>query len=114
MTDAIVGVLTIAGASLFVLAGVGMLRFPDLYSRMHAATKATALGIVLIGIAVAVALDEGRGKILLATAFILLTAPASAHFVGRAAYRVEGIELRLDGPDDLAELLDDTHDDDDV
>ncbi len=106
MTDAITGILAITGALFVVLAGVGILRFGDLYSRMHAATKATALGIALIGIAAAVALDTGRGKILLAIVFIFITAPASAHFIGRAAYRAEGIDIPLDGADDLRDLVD--------
>lgn len=106
ITGAITGVLAIAGALLVVLAGVGVMRFGDLYSRMHAATKATALGIALIAIAAAVALDSGRGKLLLAVAFLFITAPASAHFIGRSAYRAERIDIRLDGPDDLATLID--------
>lgn len=107
MVDVTAGVLAIAGALLIVLAGVGVLRLGDLYSRMHAATKATALGIALVAASAAVSLDAGRPKIVLATVFIFVTAPASAHFIGRAAYRAEGIDIRLDGPDDLGELLDD-------
>lgn len=106
MTDTITGILAIAGALFVVLAGAGILRFGDLYSRMHAATKATALGIALIAIATVIALDSGRGKILLATVFIFITAPASAHFIGRAAYRAEGIDIQLDGADDLRDLVD--------
>lgn len=100
--DIVVGVLAIVSACLFVLAGLGVLRFPDLYTRMHAATKATALGALVLGIAAAIALDDGRGKVVLATIFILITAPSSAHFVGRIAHRAEGIQLRLDDRDDLA------------
>ncbi len=101
MGDTIVGVLAVAGAVLVLLAGVGVVRFADLYARMHAATKASTLGIGLIGIAGALSIDGGAAKILLATAIIFVTAPSAAHFIGRAAYRAEGIELRLDGPDDL-------------
>lgn len=107
IVDVIVGVLAVGGAGLFVLAGVGVLRFPDLYSRMHAATKATALGVLLVAVAAMVGLDTGRGKLLLAAVFILLTAPGSAHFMGRAAYRAEGISIDIEGPDDLATLLGD-------
>ena len=56
--DIVVGVLAIVSACLFVLAGLGVLRFPDLYTRMHAATKATALGALVLGIAAAIALDD--------------------------------------------------------
>ncbi len=106
MVDALTGTLAVLGALLVVLAGVGVLRFRDLYSRMHAATKATTLGFALVALAAALAVDAGRGKILLATVFVFVTGPASAHFIGRAAYRAEGIDVRLDGPDDLGDLLD--------
>lgn len=107
MTDAIIGTLAIAGALLILLAGVGVLRFTDLYARMHAATKATTVGIALIAIAGAIAIEGGAAKILLAAVVIFITAPSAAHFIGRAAYRAEGIDMRLDGPDDLAELMKD-------
>ena len=105
MGEIVVGVLAIAGALFVCLAGVGVVRFGDLYARMHAATKASTVGIGLIGIAGAIAIDGGASKILLATAIIFVTAPSAAHFIGRAAYRAEGVALRLDGPDDLEELL---------
>ncbi|MGB3409895.1 MAG: monovalent cation/H(+) antiporter subunit G [Microthrixaceae bacterium] len=106
MADIIIGVLAIAGAVLVVLAGIGVVRFSDIYARMHAATKAPTVGIVLVGIAAALALDNGRAKILIAVAFIFITAPSAAHFVGRAAYRAEGIDIDLDARDDLAAMLD--------
>lgn len=62
MSDAIVGTLAIAGALLVLLAGIGVLRFPDLYARMHAATKATTVGIALICIAGALAIDGGARR----------------------------------------------------
>lgn len=100
-------VVVVAGAALMLLAGVGVLRFHDLYARMHAATKASTIGIGLVGLAGAVLLDEGRAKMLVAVAFIFVTAPSAAHFIGRAAYRAEGIDLDLEARDDLAALIDD-------
>lgn len=105
--DTAMEVVLVVGAALVLLAGVGVLRFPDLYARMHAATKASTIGIGLIGVAGAVLLDDGRAKTLLAVAFIFVTAPSAAHFVGRAAYRAEGIEIDLENRDDLAELMED-------
>jgi len=102
MSDVIVGLLAIAGASLVLLAGIGVVRFPDLYSRMHAATKAPTLGIALVAVAAAIALDDGRSKVLLATAVIFVTGPSAAHFVARSAYRREGIDLPLEADDELA------------
>jgi multicomponent Na+:H+ antiporter subunit G len=110
VTETAVEVLAIAGAVFVLLAGVGVLRFPDVYARMHAATKASTLGMALIGLATAIALDDGRPKALIAVAFIFVTAPSAAHFVGRAAYRAEGVEIDLATRDDLAALIDDSGD----
>jgi multicomponent Na+:H+ antiporter subunit G len=108
--DAAVAILTITGATFVLLAGIGAVRFPDVYARMHAATKASTLGIALVGLATAITLDGGRAKTLLAVAFIFVTAPSAAHLVGRAAYRAEGIEIDLATRDDLAALIDDQGD----
>lgn len=75
----------------FVFSGsLGVFRFPDVYTRLHAATKASTLGIasILIGafIFLYVAHDIVSGKLLLAIVFILLTAPVSGHMISRAAH----------------------------
>jgi multicomponent Na+:H+ antiporter subunit G len=106
MLELAVGTVAIAGGLLVLLAGTGVVRFHDVYARMHAATKAPTLGISLIGIATALALDDGRSKIAVAVTFIFITAPSAAHLVGRAAYRAEGIEIDLKARDDLATMLD--------
>lgn len=111
MVDVIVGCLVIVGGLFIALAGVGVLRLPDLYARMHAATKATTVGIALIGGAGAIAIDGGTAKIVLAVAVIFVTGPSAAHFIGRAAYRAEGVEIRLEGHDDLERLMTDGADD---
>ena len=102
MIDIIVGVLALLGALLVLLAGIGVVHFPDLYSRMHAATKAATVGIGLISIAGALAVDGGASRILLAAVTIFITAPSAAHFIGRAAYRDN---VPIDGTDDLADEL---------
>lgn len=105
MGDIVIGVLAIAGSLLVLLAGIGVVHFPDLYSRMHAATKAGTVGIGLISIAGAFAVDNGASRILLAAIIIFITAPSAAHFIGRAAYRADGVDIRLDGTDDLGDEL---------
>lgn len=75
----------------FIFSGsLGVFRFPDVYTRLHAATKASTLGIasILIGafIFLYVAHDVVSGKLLLAIVFILLTAPVSGHMISRAAH----------------------------
>jgi multicomponent Na+:H+ antiporter subunit G len=94
MVDVIAAVLLAVGATLAVVAAVGLHRFPDVFARMHAASKPATLGLVLILAAAALRLEE-RGdlaKIGLVVAFQFLTAPLSAHMVGRSAYRA-GTEL---------------------
>ncbi|CAG7597168.1 monovalent cation/H(+) antiporter subunit G [Leucobacter soli] len=72
-----------------VAAGVGLLRFPDALSRLHAATKPQVFGLLLVIAAIAF---ESRSLATLAALipvfiFQSLTAPIAAHMVGRAAYR---------------------------
>jgi multicomponent Na+:H+ antiporter subunit G len=104
--DVFVGALALVGSLFVLLSGIGVLRFPDVYARMHAATKTSTLGIALIGVATVLGLDHGRAKVLAAVAFVFITAPCAAHMVGRAAYRAEGVEIRLATQDDLAALID--------
>lgn len=80
--------LVLAGI-LSAAAGVGLLRFSDALSRLHAATKPQIFGLLLV--IAAVALDQRSYGVLLALVpvfvFQSITAPAAAHMVGRAAYR---------------------------
>lgn len=86
--------LLVAGALFAALAGLGVVRLPDVYTRMHAATKAGTLGAGLVLIAAAVHFaDAGLTLKVVATLFFLmLTAPVAAHMIGRAAYR-SGVPL---------------------
>lgn len=106
VTEIITGVIAIAGAGLIALAGVGVLRMPDLYARMHAATKASTLGIGLVAASGAVGIHGAAPKVLLAAVSIFITAPSAAHLIGRGAYRAEGIDVHLSGDDALRELFD--------
>lgn len=87
--DLAAAVCVFLAALLSVAAGIGLLRFPDALSRLHAATKPQIFGLLLI--IAAVALDQRSFVTLLALVpvfvFQSLTAPISAHMVGRAAYR---------------------------
>lgn len=81
--------LLLTGVLLTVVAAIGLVRFPDVFSRMHAATKPQTLGLLLAVVGAAVAMDDGsdRAKLLLVAAFGFLTAPVAAHMIGRAGYR---------------------------
>jgi multicomponent Na+:H+ antiporter subunit G len=81
-------VLIASGTFFTFIAGFGVLRMPDIYTRMHASTKAASLGAGLMLIAAAFYFQEVGvvTRIALTTVFIFLTAPVAAHMLGRAAY----------------------------
>lgn len=87
--DVVAGVLLLGGGLLAFGAGVGIVRFPDLLARMHAATKPQVLGLVLVLLGLAVRLGEVPAvwMLVLVVLFQLLTSPVAAHMVARAGYR---------------------------
>lgn len=91
LVDVLAAACLLSGAMLSLAAGLGLLRFPDLLSRMHAATKPQVLGLLLILIGTALRLGTvvDITTLVLVGAFQLATAPVAAHMVGRAAYRTE-------------------------
>lgn len=82
------GVLIIAGAVFSLLAAIGLLRLPDLFTRAHAASKAGTVGSGLALLAIAIVSFDGSVilRALLGIAFFMATAPISAHLLARAAY----------------------------
>jgi multicomponent Na+:H+ antiporter subunit G len=84
----VVAALLVLGAFMMFLTGLGIYRMPDVFTRMHAATKASSLGVALLLLA---AILVFRDPMVLTKAsvtifFIFLTAPVAAHLLGRAAY----------------------------
>jgi multicomponent Na+:H+ antiporter subunit G len=79
----------IGGAAFALVGALGILRFPDVYTRMHAASKAGTLGSGLCMVAVALSADTAdvSTRAVAAVIFFLLTAPVSAHLLARAAFR---------------------------
>lgn len=77
------------GALLCVSAAIGLVRFQDLLSRMHAGTKPQVLGVLLVILGVGLRTRSGLdvGMLILVAVFQLLTIPAGAHMVGRAGFR---------------------------
>ena len=94
MNETLSSALMIIGATFALLAGAGVIRMPDLFTRMQAATKASTLGIGCILLAVAIDFGElGITTRALATMiFVFLTAPVAAHMIARAGYFV-GVPL---------------------
>ena len=107
LTDSIAAVLLILGASLSTIAGLGLLRFPDQLSRMHAGTKPQVLGLLLMLLALAFAWRAWVWIPVLLLAWVLqmLTAPVSAHLVGRASDRTKHLNRDLLYVDELSDVV---------
>lgn len=93
-SEVIASVLLVGGTVFAVTAAIGVVRLPDVFARMHAATKAATFGFLGIAAGAAVVLNDPTSitKLVLAAAFQLVTAPTAAHMVSRAAHRA-GTEL---------------------
>ncbi|WP_022869470.1 monovalent cation/H(+) antiporter subunit G [Yaniella halotolerans] len=105
--DLVAAFLLVFGTSLSAVAGLGLLRFPDVLSRMHAATKPQVLGLLLAlaGLGLAVGSWVVVPVLLVAWLMQLITAPVSAHMVGRATYRSHHLNPKRIAVDDLAKVV---------
>jgi len=92
--ELISALLLIIGTFFMVVAAVGVVRMPDLFTRMSATTKAATLGasFTLLGVAVHFDSLPVTAESLAIIIFLLLTAPVAAHMIGRAAY-FDGVPL---------------------
>ncbi|GAA2547278.1 multicomponent Na+:H+ antiporter subunit G [Neomicrococcus aestuarii] len=106
--DIVTAVLLLIGALMSMAAGVGLWRYPDLLSRMHAATKPQVLGLFCLLLAVVVQLNQWVWLPVFALAWglQLLTSPVSAHMVGRAAYRTKHLRQDILIKDELKGVVD--------
>lgn len=88
MSDFLIAIISTIGALFMLLASVGLMRMPDFYLRVSVTTKAGSMGVGLILIASAIYFwDFGiTTRALAIIFFLLITAPVSAHLLGRAAY----------------------------
>jgi multicomponent Na+:H+ antiporter subunit G len=87
--EIVAGVCLLAGGAFTLIAGVGLVRFSDVFLRMHASTKAGTLGVGLVGVAVALSAEDPgvASRAVGCVAFLLMTGPIGAHLIGRAAAR---------------------------
>ena len=95
MIEILTSLLLLLGAFLMMLSGIGIIRMPDLLTRMHATSKAGALGIGLMACGYMVFYSDETSLVVRALAmvvFVIVTAPIAAHVLARAGYFV-GIEL---------------------
>lgn len=88
MIDVLTSALWVTGAAFALLAAVGVLRMPDVFTRMQASTKASTLGLGCLLLGAALQWGDVGSFVRLASigAFTLLTTPVAAHVIARAAY----------------------------
>ena len=102
----IIWIAAIVGVAFNALGSVALLRFPDVYTRLHGATKTTTFGSIFTTLAVVVYgfvrwYHDGNPKYVIlavhaivAVVFVLITNPVSAHAIARAAHRSEIMPVR--------------------
>jgi multicomponent Na+:H+ antiporter subunit G len=107
VVDVIAALLLLGGCALSLIAAVGMVRLPDLLSRMHAVTKPQVLGLMLVltGLALRLRNESTIGLLLLVVVFQLATSPIASHMVSRSAFRSGQVDRDRLVVDDLSEAL---------
>ena len=100
--QALIAIIAVLAGTFFSLVGIlGFLRFPDVYTRLHAAGKVGVFGVVLLLLATAVWTPLGWGRALLLILLLMISAPVTSHAIASAAYRI-GIPMKQAVRDDLA------------
>lgn len=87
MRDLVVWIVLLSASAFALTAAIGLLRFPDTFTRAHSGTKPQNLGMLLMLIGLAISTGHQAGIIALVFGFQLATAPVAANMVARAAYR---------------------------
>lgn len=86
----ILGIIALLLGVFFCVVGIiGMIRLPDVYSRIHASGKVSVLGIVGLLIGVAFLMPSTAPKAIVLTLFLVITSPVASHAIARAAYSQE-------------------------
>lgn len=88
LIDLITSLCILVGAAFALVGSIGLIRLPDIFTRLHGPTKATTLGVggVLLGSVIYFSARQGLSlHELLVALFLVLTAPVSAHLIARAA-----------------------------
>jgi len=89
MIDLLSALLVLAGAAFFFAGTVGMLRFPDVFSRLHALTKGdnVGLGLTVLGLALRADSLATVGKLVLVWMLVLLAGATASHLIARSSLR---------------------------
>lgn len=96
--DVVSGLLMAAGAFLLLSGGVGLLRFPDFYTRVHAVglTDPAGAGLILLGLLLRVNTWETAIRLVIILLFLTLTSPTATHILAHAARR-DGVPVWREG-----------------
>ena len=88
--DLIAMALILVGCFFFLTSAIGLLRFPDMFTRMHATGKCDTLAVLLVmtGLVVHHGINLDSFKLLLIVVFIYIANPTATHVLSRAAYRL--------------------------
>lgn len=101
--------LILIGSITSVVSAIGIIRFPDVYSRAHAATKTTTVAVLiaLVGIFFYFLVTESfvSVRIILGIVFVFITAPVSGHLLLRASYRANVKMADVSTTDELKDVL---------
>lgn len=95
----VVSAVLLGAGGLFVLSGgMGLLRFPDFYTRLHAAgvTDTAGAGLILLGLLLRVETWETAARLLIILLFLALTSPTATHVLAHAARR-DGVPVWREG-----------------
>jgi multicomponent Na+:H+ antiporter subunit G len=109
LADVLSWVCLIAGAVFACIGGIGMVRLPDLFSRMHAAgiTDTLGAGLILVGLMFQAGISPVTIKLMLILVFILYTSPTATHALAQAALSA-GLKPRLGDTSDESPTKDDS------
>lgn len=99
--DLVALVAVLVGTGFSLIGVLGLLRMPDVYTRLHATGKVSVFGVVLLLVAAIAITPLGFGKGLVLIALLVITGPAASHALSSAAYRI-GLPMRGAMRDDLA------------
>lgn len=95
--DALSWICLLGGGAFCIVGGIGLLRMPDFYTRMHAAsvTDTLGMGLMMLGMALQAGLTLVSAKLIIIVLLLLLTGPVATHALARAALH-RGLKPLLD------------------
>ncbi|GIO25469.1 Na+/H+ antiporter subunit G [Ornithinibacillus bavariensis] len=107
--EIVAGVFILIGTVVSLISSIGLVRLPDVYTRSHAASKSSTVGVlfILIGTLLYFLISEGYFSIrlILGIIFVFLTAPVAAHVICRAAYRANVPLAKTSAEDELKDYF---------